>query len=146
MEIKIAPLKVKRKNFVHNPKVEKGTKVDHQVLKIEMGDELTRIDFMYRNPYDYSGWIQISGNSFIRVAGSQVKLGLVKAVNIPIAPTKHFFKRKGDYLAYTLYFPALPKGTKKIDIIEREASGGTWFNFYGVSMQTVWNDVVIVNN
>ena len=35
MEIKIAPLKVKRKNFVHNPKVEKGTKVDHQVLKIE---------------------------------------------------------------------------------------------------------------
>ena len=146
MEIKIAPLKVKRKNFVHNPKVEKGTKVDHQVLKIEMGDELTRSDFMYRNPYDYSGWIQISGNSFIRVAGSQVKLGLVKAVNIPIAPTKHFFKRKGDYLAYTLYFPSLPKGTKKIDIIEREASGGTWFNFYGVSMQTVWNDVVIVNN
>ena len=146
MEIKIAPLKVKRKNFVHNPKVEKGTKVDHQVLKIEMGDELTRVDFMYRNPYDYSGWIQISGNSFIRVAGSQIKLGLVKAVNIPIAPTKHFFKRKGDYLAYTLYFPALPKGTQKIDIIEREASGGTWFNFYGVSMQTVWNDVVIVNN
>jgi hypothetical protein len=146
MEIKIAPLKVKRKNFVHNPKVEKGTKVDHQVLKIERGDELTRVDFMYRNPYDYSGWIQISGNSFIRVAGSQIKLGLVKAVNIPIAPTKHFFKRKGDYLAYTLYFPALPKGTKKIDIIEREASGGTWFNFYGVSMQTVWNDVVIVNN
>jgi hypothetical protein len=146
MEIKIAPLKVKRKNFVHNPKVEKGTKVDHQVLKIEMGDELTRVDFMYRNPYDYSGWIQISRNSFIRVAGSQVKLGLVKAVNIPIAPTKHFFKRKGDYLAYTLYFPALPKGTKKIDIIEREASGGTWFNFYGVSMQTVWNDVLIVNN
>jgi hypothetical protein len=146
MEIKIAPLKVKRKNFVHNPKVEKGTKVDHQVLKIEMGDELTRVDFMYRNPYDYSGWIQISRNSFIRVAGSQIKLGLVKAVNIPIAPTKHFFKRKGDYLAYTLYFPALPKGTKKIDIIEREASGGTWFNFYGVSMQTVWNDVVIVNN
>ena len=146
MEIKIAPLKVKRKNFVHNPKVEKGTKVDHQVLKIEMGDELTRVDFMYRNPYDYSGWIQISGNSFIRVAGSQIKLGLVKGVNIPIAPTKHFFKRKGDYLAYTLYFPALPKGTKKIDIIEREASGGTWFNFYGVSMQTVWNDVVIVNN
>ena len=146
MEIKIAPLKVKRKNFVHNPKVEKGTKVDHQVLKIEMGDELTRVDFMYRNPYDYSGWIQISGNSFIRVAGSQIKLGLVKAVNIPIAPTKHFFKRKGDYLAYTLYFPALPKGTKKIDIIEREACGGTWFNFYGVSMQTVWNDVVIVNN
>ena len=146
MEIKIAPLKVKRKNFVHNPKVEKGTKVDHQVLKIEMGDELTRVDFMYRNPYDYSGWIQISGNSFIRVAGSQVKLGLVKAVNIPIAPTKHFFKRKGDYLAYTLYFPVLPKGTKKIDIIEREASGGTWFNFYGVSMQMVWNDVIIVNN
>ena len=146
MEIKIAPLKVKRKNFVHNPRVEKGTKVDHQVLKIEMGDELTRVDFMYRNPYDYSGWIQISGNSFIRVAGSQIKLGLVKAVNIPIAPTKHFFKRKGDYLAYTLYFPALPKGTKKIDIIEREASGGTWFNFYGVSMQTVWNDVLIVNN
>ena len=146
MEIKIAPLKVKRKNFVHNPKVEKGTKVDHQVLKIEMGDELTRVDFMYRNPYDYSGWIQISGNSFIRVAGSQIKLGLVKAVNIPITPTKHFFKRKGDYLAYTLYFPALPKGTKKIDIIEREASGGTWFNFYGVSMQTVWNDVLIVNN
>ena len=79
-------------------------------MKIELDDELTKIDFIYRNNYDSAGWVQISGNSFIRVAGSQVKLGMVKAVNIPIAPTKHFFKRKGDYLAYTLYFPALPKG------------------------------------
>ena len=87
MEIKIAPLKVKRKNFVHNPKVESVTDAKHQVMKIELGDELTKIDFIYRNNYDSGGWIQISRNSFIRVAGSQVKLGLVKAVNIPIAPT-----------------------------------------------------------
>ena len=146
MEIKIAPQKVEKKKFIHNPKVEVNSNTDLDVLRIETDDELTRIDFFYKNHFDSAGWVHISKNSFIRVAGSDKKLTLVKAVNIPIAPLNHYFKNKGDVLAYTLYFPPLPKGTKKIDIIESEVPGGTWFNFYGVSMETVWNDVIMINN
>lgn len=146
MEIKIAPQKVEKKKFIHNPKIKVNTNPALDVLRIETDDELTRIDFLYRNNYDYAGWAQIGRTTFIRVVGNDNKLSLVRAINIPIAPTKHFFNNKGELLAFTLYFPALPKGTKGIDIIESEIPGGTWFNFHNVSMETVWNDTLIINN
>lgn len=107
--------------------------VNHRIKSIEFTDEYTRIDFLIRGSQLYinGGWIMIDRNSFIRPVGSNTRYKLIKAVGIPYAPQKHYFKRKGEPHAYTLYFPALPKDTKSIDIIEREAPG-TYFNFYDV--------------
>jgi hypothetical protein len=63
--------------------------------------------------------------------GSTTKYRLIRAIGIPIAPLKHYFKHQGEYYSYSLIFPALPTGTSKIDIIEKEAPG-TYFNFYGI--------------
>lgn len=50
-------------------------------------------------------------------------------------------------LTYTLYFPAVPKGCKEIDIIECENGNiGNWFNFYSVSIEKVRTKPLIVNN
>jgi hypothetical protein len=70
----------------------------------------------------------------------------LKAVNIPIAPQKHFFKRCGELLQYTLYFPGLPQETQSIDIIERDVTNGTWFNFYGVSVNKIRTEALYVDN
>jgi hypothetical protein len=70
-------------------------------------------------------------NAFIRSVGSSVKYRLIKTEGIPLAPSKHYFRSKGEYHTYTLIFPALPGNTKQIDIIEREENG-TYFNFYTV--------------
>jgi hypothetical protein len=108
-------------------------KASHSVKCIECTDEYTRIDFIYKAPthYIHGGWVQMDRNCFIRPVGCNTRYTLIQAINIPIAPTKHYFNRSGEYLRYTLLFPALPKSTRKIDIIEKEAIG-TYFNFYNI--------------
>lgn len=104
-----------------------------RVKSIEATEEYTRIDFHYQSSKIYinGGWIQMDRGAYIQPVNSSQKYGLVKAIGIPIAPMKHYFKRQGEHYSYTLIFPALPKNTKKINIIEKEAPG-TYFNFYGI--------------
>lgn len=73
----------------------------------------------------------MDAGAYIEPVNSNIKYGLIKAIGIPIAPKKHYFQRQGEYHTYTLIFPALPKNTTQINIIEKEAPG-TFFNFYGV--------------
>lgn len=107
--------------------------LDHRVKSIEITDNYTRIDFIYRSSmvYENGGWIQIDPNSYISPVGSDVKYKLIKAYGIPFAPFKHYFKRQGETYCYSLIFPALPKDTKRIDIIEK-LERGTYFNFFNV--------------
>ena len=108
-------------------------KIGHRVKSIEFSEEFTRIDFIYRSSkvYQNGGWIQMESNGYISPAGSTMKYRLLRTIGIPIAPLKHYFKRKGEFHSYSLIFPALPAGTTKIDIIEKEAPGN-YFNFYGI--------------
>ena len=127
-----APFKVQiDKTRWLNPEADYTDKLS--IKSIELTDAYTRIDFWYKAPdyYVNGGWIQIDPLSYIRPSGSNMRYSLFKAVNIPLAPQKFHFKRCGQLHSYTLYFPALPKDTKKIDIIEREAPG-TFFNFYDI--------------
>lgn len=122
--------------ILYNPS---GTnyQLKHSVKCIEMTEEFTRIDFIYKAPSCYinGGWIQIDARTYIRPCGTSKRYTLIQAKNIPIAPTKHYFRRSGEFLRYTLLFPALPKNTTKIDIIEKEAPG-TYFNFYNIDFST----------
>ena len=142
------PLVKELEKVVYYPIMKHMVSNNAEILRIANEDDLTRIDFIhYADPiYIDGGWVKISPLSFIRPVGTKHKLGLVKAVNIPIAPVKHFYKSKKDFLCYTLYFPPLPKGTKEIDIIEFEGPGDNWFNFYGVSMGRVRSEKIIVGN
>lgn len=118
------------------------------LLRISMDDEFTKIDFLYlaNNQYVNGGWVQIHDSCFIKVCGTDIKLKMIKAINITIAPKKHFFKSKKDMLCYTLIFPALPKGTKKIDIIEMETNDSSFFNFYGIPIEQILTEKILANN
>jgi hypothetical protein len=107
--------------------------LDHRMKSIEISDEYTRIDFIYRAPTYYfnGGWIQMERNAYISPVGSTTKYHLLRAIGIPIAPIKHYFKKEGEFHTYSLIFPALPLGTTHINIIEKEAPG-TYFNFFGI--------------
>jgi hypothetical protein len=100
------------------------------IQSIDLNEEYTRIDFKYTSSKEYinGGWIQMERNSFIRDTLSKRTYPLLFALNITIAPEKFHFRRKGQAHTYTLVFPALPKSTKAIDIIEKETPG-TYFNF-----------------
>jgi hypothetical protein len=119
------------------------------VLRIVQEDELTRIDFVVRaSPIRINGgWVHIEPGTFIRPVNTGVELIMVQAVNIPTAPAKHWFKNKSQCLYYTLYFPALPEDVVAIDIIEREAARPhNYFNFYGVSLEKIASEVIMIKN
>lgn len=138
----------KLEKVVFNPMVKHQTNGHPEVLRIENEAEFTRIDFIYyAKPYYLNGgWVGIAGDTFIRTVSTKERLTLVKAVNIPITPSRHFFKSTKEFLCYTLYFPPVPKGTKSIDIIEGLGGDNSWFNFYGVSMDTVRKERIIVGS
>lgn len=106
------------------------------IESISIDDHYTRIDFTYISPKHFANgtsWVQIYSTAFIRPSGSDKKYGLLKAINIPMAPNKHFFKRSGQILQFTLLFPALPKTVTEIDIVEKLAAG-SYFNFFRVAL------------
>ncbi len=108
-------------------------KLEHRVKSIELTENYTRIDFIYRSSkvYENGGWVTIEENSYITPINSDVKYKLIKAYGIPYAPVKHYFKNQGEIFCYSLLFPALPKSTRRIDIIEKLAPGN-YFNFFNV--------------
>ena len=149
MKIIEAPYTEKKEKPIYNPTVEVRNDADIDIMRIVQEEELTRIDFAYRSSPKYikGGWVQIDRETFIRPVNTGMRLTLVQAVNIPIAPKKHWFKMVGEYLYYTLYFPKLPDGVVAIDIIEREAARPhNFFNFYGVSLEIIARGVIMVNN
>ena len=113
-----------------------------RVKAIELTDDYTRIDFIYRSPdyYVNGGWIEMDPLTYISPVGSGRKYQLMKAINIPLAPMKHYFKRSGELHTYSLIFPALQKSTRQIDIIEKLAPGN-YFNFFNVNFSS-WMKVV----
>ena len=133
--------------YNHTVEFKNGSTID--VLRITQEDELTRIDFVHRacSFRINGGWVRIEPETFIRPINTNMKLTMVQAVNIPIAPAMHWYKNKHQCLYYTLYFPALSEDVVAIDIIEKEAARPhNFFNFYGVSLERIAREVIIVNN
>lgn len=106
------------------------------IEKISLDDDFTRIDFVYIAPKMYAngGWIQMDANTFIRPIGSDTRYKMIQSINIPITPSKYYFKGCGQVHHFTLLFPPLPKNVNQIDIIEKLGEG-TYFNFFRVALQ-----------
>jgi hypothetical protein len=123
--------------IIKRPVLEEGPDSDVAISEIEVNDELTRIDFFYISSrlYHKGGWIQMYPTCYIRPHGTDLKLQLIKAEGIPIAPTKFHFQCQGQAHSYSLYFPSLPKGTTMIDVIERDGNFPNDFNFFSVSVR-----------
>ena len=70
----------------------------------------------YTSPKYIAGWwVNINAASFLIDHTSGEKLKLLQAVNIPISPNRHYLKKLGDSLKFTLIFPAIPKTWKTFD-------------------------------
>ncbi len=62
-------------------------------------------------------WVNIHETSYL-VNGTNEKLAMLNALNIPLAPKRHCLKKFGDSLKFTLVFPAVPKDWETFDFIE----------------------------
>ena len=141
------PLTTKEKvRTVYNPSFDHQDNAGVRVLRITDEDGLTRIDFVvYSRTF---GWVNMRPEAFIRPVNTRIRLTLVKAVNIAIAPEKHWFQNRDQALYYTLYFPLLSNDIAAIDIIEKEGTqphNFRFFNFYGVSLERIASETITVH-
>lgn len=121
-----------------------GNEGEQVALDVIANDEnLLRIDFIYHSTSKYinGGWVQMHKDTYIQPKGSELRYPLLASCNMPIAPKKHLFKQAGEILFYSLFFPAVPKDTTHLDIIESKTMENA-FNLYQVPMQTVLNSII----
>ena len=122
-----------------------------QLLRIIITSIETKIDFGYQatSYYIRGGWIKISPKTFIRPCGSNKKLILENATNIPFGPEKLHFNSSIEWRYFSLHFPSLlsqgsndnfkgnfyfPFSAQEIDLIEQENGTPNDFNFYGIRL------------
>lgn len=71
------------------------------------------------NKYINGGWINIYSTTNLINPTTNIKLPLLHAINIPIAPDKYYFSKRGEIKRFLLYFPTLPKYWKFFHLIEK---------------------------
>jgi hypothetical protein len=123
-----------------------------QLLRITVTNLETKVDFGYQatSYYTNGGWIKISPKTFIRPKGTNKKLILTNATNIPYGPEKLHFNSSIEWRYFSLHFPSIledannkksllfdtaePRTIESIDLIENERGDETDFNFYGIKL------------
>jgi len=131
-----------------NPLVLHAPFANLEIKSIEEEETMLRIDFIYRasNRYINGGWVQISPYTYVCCSASSARYPMLKAENIPISPQKHYFRKQGEPLAYSLFFERPAPDTVCIDIIEGVGPGHNWFNFYGVYLHIIAKQPIRVPN
>lgn len=110
------------------PEVERRTDESVQIIKIEVTDLFTIIDFLYFADRE-DAWICADKNFFIQPVNSNERKYLIMAKEIPLCPDREKVLTGDKEFEFQLYFPGIDTSVRKIDVIEKPVSG---FNFFGV--------------
>jgi hypothetical protein len=118
--------------------------INCQIKKITI--HRTHVEIFMRhqaNPmYENGGWVRLHEEIFIRPSFTQQQYPLLKAEGIPVYPNEHQYRHGSDCLDFKLIFAAIPIDTEMIDLIEKEPSDDSWFNFYGITLDLCNADIM----
>ncbi|UCG27512.1 MAG: hypothetical protein JSV24_11150, partial [Bacteroidales bacterium] len=110
------------------PEMERRTDESVQIIKIEIDDIFTIIDFVYVN-LEEDVWICADKNFYIQPSNSNERKYMIMAKEITLCPDRIKLNADDEDFEFQLYFPAIDTSLRKIDVIEKPVSG---FNFFGV--------------
>ena len=115
------------------PSVNRSTAYNLKVVSVRLEDNQTVLTLSDNNKArdgGYYGWITLDKNSYIVANGN--KYFLRRSEGIALSPDKTYFSYEGETKTFTLYFPAIPRGTASIDFIESNSS--EW-KLYGIQLR-----------
>ena len=93
-------------------------------------DEETVLTGSYTTAYPFSGWYCWEPTTYIQTAEMHEKLPILKTDGCSLAPERTDI-RFGETATFKLYFPSLPPGVSKFDLIELD---GSTFNKYNLNV------------
>ncbi|MFM7104168.1 MAG: hypothetical protein ACKOW8_01505 [Flavobacteriales bacterium] len=77
-------------------------------------------------------WCNIRQNTFLENPATGEKLSMQLALNVPIHPRKHFFKKFNECIHVTLVFDAIPRNWGCFDLIEDNLSPLSGYTFLNI--------------
>ena len=77
-------------------------------------------------------WCNIRPNTFLENPATGEKLPMQLALNVPIHPRKHFFKKFNECIHVTLVFDAIPHNWGCFDLIEDNLSPLNGYTFLNI--------------
>jgi hypothetical protein len=95
---------------------------------------VTIVHCLYKAKHSYlnEGWVNIWASTFLVNDDYEEDFQLLQAINVPVAPSKHYFRKSEKFKSFTLIFPALPKSWEKFSLIEVTASPDSGFRIYKI--------------
>jgi thiol-disulfide isomerase/thioredoxin len=113
-----------RPAIVERPAFDVRNSATLEIDRIEISDTATVLHInAFFNPKD---WIAISGETYIRESGSSAKLPITRSEGINT--DEQYRMPKSGKASFRLFFPPLPAGVTRIDLIESDCSNcfKTW--------------------
>jgi hypothetical protein len=132
------PIAMKKKSitYLFNLPKNKNNQENLRLLRVIIHPEYLKVDFGYyaTSYYIKGGWVRIAQDSFVRDTSNNKIYKLIRAENIPIAPTVHSFNSSNEWMFFSLIFEPIPLTVKSFDLIEVEPGEPTDFNFYNINI------------
>ncbi len=115
---------------VYNPRVSNApNKMRVTISRVILADDYTAIECAVDNTHRAYSYIAIDSETFITIDGNYMDK-LADTDGISVSPGKTAIE-KGKITYFTLYFPAISKNTKVLDL---EEAGKTGWKFYGIKL------------
>lgn len=121
---------------VYSPLIEGNCYCINDIVRIQRTNKFTRIDVLCFFPRreNLKNGFTISKYTYIEPCGYNLKLEIIRTINLPFYPMTLNIKPNEKCFSFTLYFPPLPEDVTEINIIENKGKGYTFFTFLGVSV------------
>ena len=126
------PIVPQGNKVIESPYVDFTHSESTRIMKVTITDSETIVEVACNNETrdGYFQWISIDKNTVIEASGQVYKLK--RAEGIAITPNKTNFSRIGETKIFKLYFPAIPKATTSLDLLE---PGESDWKYYGISLK-----------
>jgi hypothetical protein len=126
--------------MVVNPNISEKPLPTLSIPKVVTDGSTTTITIRITNSKQLAPFSIKTRELFIRPVSDQNVLNLIRADMAPFAPEKHIFTSLNEVFEFTLVFPALPKGTKYFDILDKLAKHE--FYIQGVILDPKLNEMM----
>jgi hypothetical protein len=105
-----------RNTYTRSVNIDKLTLIKLEESYKEEAQTIVHCKYVSKHKYINGGWVNIFPTTYL--SHNNEYLQMVHAVNIPIAPDIHIFKKKGELKLFTLFFPSIPKDWDSFSLIE----------------------------
>ncbi len=95
----------------------------------ETGRTFIHCTFTSQPEYVDGGWLNIFSTTYLVNRETGKKLRMEFALDIPVAPKFHFFRRVNEQIRFTLIFPKLPADWQTFSLIEESERKNPLVNF-----------------